>query len=114
MQEPQLVGYGVDTLILSMRYTDEKYQPIKKELSEEIAYELDELQGAARRKNGNDLTVVIPGRLALCRTAWRRQTMAVAAHLALAEPGGVAWDVQRYHRTSALFLGIPLVAGMVR
>ena len=40
MQEPRLVGYGVDTLILNMRYTDEKYWPIKKELSEEIAYEL--------------------------------------------------------------------------
>ncbi len=26
MQEPQLVGYGVDTLILNMRYTEEKYQ----------------------------------------------------------------------------------------
>jgi hypothetical protein len=49
MQEPQLVGYGVDILILNMRYTDEKYQLIKKELAEEIMYELDELQGAARR-----------------------------------------------------------------
>jgi hypothetical protein len=38
------VGYGVDTLILNMRYTDEQYHPIKKELSEEITYELDELQ----------------------------------------------------------------------
>ena len=45
MQEPQLVGYGVDTLILNMRYTDEQYHPIKKELAEEIAFELDELQG---------------------------------------------------------------------
>ena len=45
MQEPQLVGYGVDTLILIMRYTDEQCQPIKRELAEEIAYVLDALQG---------------------------------------------------------------------
>ena len=57
MQEPQLVGYGVDTLILNMRYTDEQYHPIKKELSEEIAYELDELQGAARR---NEMAMISP------------------------------------------------------
>src|SRR2546428_3594813 len=57
MQEPQLVGYGVDTLILNMRYTDEQYQPIKKELSEEIACELDELQGGARR---NEMAMISP------------------------------------------------------
>jgi hypothetical protein len=57
MQEPQLVGYGVDTLILNMRYTDEKYQPVKKELAEEIAYELDELQGSARR---NEIAMISP------------------------------------------------------
>jgi hypothetical protein len=45
----KLVGYGVDTLILNMRYTDEKYQPIKREVAEEIAHELDELQETARR-----------------------------------------------------------------
>src|SRR6266516_1168928 len=57
MQTPQLGGYGVDTLILNMRYTDEQYHPIKKELSEEIAYELDELQGAARR---NEMAMISP------------------------------------------------------
>jgi hypothetical protein len=41
MQEPQLVGYGVDTLILNMRYTNEQYQPIKQELTQEIAQELE-------------------------------------------------------------------------
>src|SRR6266700_1268531 len=45
----KLVGYGVDTLILNMRYTDEKYQPLKREVAEEIAHELDELQETARR-----------------------------------------------------------------
>ena len=53
----KLVGYGVDTLILNMRYTDEAYQPIKRELEEEIAYELDELQGAARR---NEMAMIFP------------------------------------------------------
>jgi hypothetical protein len=57
MQEPQLVGYGVDTLILNMRYTDEQYHPIKRELAEKIAYELDELQGAARR---NEIAMISP------------------------------------------------------
>jgi hypothetical protein len=57
MQEPQLVGYGVDTLILNLRYTDEQYQPIKKELAEEIAYELDKLQRAARR---NEMAMISP------------------------------------------------------
>jgi len=57
MQKPQLVGYGVDTLILNMRYTDEQYHPIKRELAEEIAFELDELQGAARR---NEMAMISP------------------------------------------------------
>ena len=40
-----------------MRYTDEAYHPIKRELSEEIAYELVELQGAARR---NEMAMISP------------------------------------------------------
>src|SRR5436305_8734867 len=40
-----------------MRYTDEQYHPIKKELSEETAYELDELQGAA---HCNEMAMVSP------------------------------------------------------
>src|SRR6266581_1778325 len=57
MTNIKLVGHGVDTLILNMRYTDEQYQPIKRELAEEIAYELDELQGAARR---NEMAMISP------------------------------------------------------
>src|SRR6266567_4640544 len=53
----KLVGYGVDTLLLNMRYMDEQYHPIKKELVEEIAYELDELQGTARR---NEMAMISP------------------------------------------------------
>src|SRR5207248_7711647 len=39
------------------RYTDEKYQPIKRELAEEIAHELDELQETARR---NEMAMISP------------------------------------------------------
>jgi len=41
----KLVGYGVDTLILNMRYSDSKGQPVKQELDEKLAQELDYLQG---------------------------------------------------------------------
>ena len=44
-----LVGYGVDTLILNVRYCDSKGQPLKQELDEKLAQELDYLQGEARR-----------------------------------------------------------------
>src|SRR5712691_6068741 len=57
--------------------------------------------------------MVIPGCLAVCRATWCGETMAVAAHLPLTQSGGLAWDVQRYHCTSALFLRVPLVASMV-
>jgi len=45
----KLVGYGVDTLILNMRYSDSKSQPVKQELDEKLVQELDCLQGEARR-----------------------------------------------------------------
>src|SRR5439155_23100239 len=45
----KLVGYGVDTLILNVRYSDSKDQPIKQELDEKLVQELDYLQGEARR-----------------------------------------------------------------
>jgi hypothetical protein len=48
MQENQLVGYGVDTLILNVRYADSNTQPVKRELDEKLAHELDYLQGEAR------------------------------------------------------------------
>jgi hypothetical protein len=44
-----LVGYGVDTLIINVRYSDSKGQPVKQELDEKLAQELDYLQGEARR-----------------------------------------------------------------
>src|SRR5713226_810100 len=53
----RLVGYGVDTLILNMRYTDKQYQPIKQELAQEIAQELEDLQGAART---NEMAMISP------------------------------------------------------
>src|SRR6266700_2750914 len=50
MQETiKLVGYGVDTLILNVRYSDSKGQPVKQELDEKLLQELDYLQGEARR-----------------------------------------------------------------
>src|SRR5260221_10468881 len=49
MQTVKLLGYGVDTLILNVRYSDSKGQPIKQELDEKLAQELDYLQGEARR-----------------------------------------------------------------
>src|SRR5207248_3184553 len=44
----KLVGYGVDTLVVNIRYADEKLQPIQKELDETLQQELDYLQGEAR------------------------------------------------------------------
>ena len=49
MQYVKLVGYGVDTLILNVRYSDSKGQPLKQELDEKLVQELDYLQGEARR-----------------------------------------------------------------
>ena len=44
-----LVGYGVDTLILNVRYSDESFSPIKQELDEKLQRELDYLQASARQ-----------------------------------------------------------------
>ena len=50
MQETiNLVSYGVDTLIINVRYSDSKGQPVKQELDEKLLQELDYLQGEARR-----------------------------------------------------------------
>jgi hypothetical protein len=57
MQEPKLVGYGVDTLILNMRYTNEQYQPIKQELAQSLVQELEDLQSAARK---NEMAMISP------------------------------------------------------
>jgi len=45
----QLVGYGVDTLILNVRYSDSSFLPIKQELDEKLQKELDYLQASARQ-----------------------------------------------------------------
>src|SRR6185437_13902782 len=44
----KLVGYGVDTLVVNVRYADETFQPIQKELDETLQQELDYLQGEAK------------------------------------------------------------------
>jgi len=44
-----LVGYGVDTLILNVRYSDSSFSPIKQELDEDLQKELDYLQASARQ-----------------------------------------------------------------
>jgi hypothetical protein len=49
MSNIKLVGYGVDTLILNVRYADKNGQPVKQELEEKLVQELDYLQGEARR-----------------------------------------------------------------
>ena len=50
MQETiNLVSYGVDTLIINVRYSDSKGQPVKQELDEKLVQELDYLQSEARR-----------------------------------------------------------------
>ncbi len=45
----KLVGYGVDTLILNVRYSDSSFAPIKQELDEKLQKELDYLQASARQ-----------------------------------------------------------------
>src|SRR5436305_13928208 len=48
-ENTKLVEYGVDTLVLNVRYADSKGQPVKQELNEKLVQELDYLQGEARR-----------------------------------------------------------------
>jgi hypothetical protein len=45
----KLVSYGVDTLVLNVRYADQDFQPVQKELDEELTNELEYLQGEAKR-----------------------------------------------------------------
>ena len=44
----KLVGYGVDTLLINVRYADSNGQWVKQELDERLAQELDYLRGEAR------------------------------------------------------------------
>jgi hypothetical protein len=48
MSAVKLVGEGVDTLILNVRYADSQGQPVKQELDEKLVRELDYLQAEAR------------------------------------------------------------------
>jgi len=50
MGDIKLIGNGVDTLILNVRYTDENNVPIQRELDEGLQNVLDSLQGSARLK----------------------------------------------------------------
>ncbi len=44
----KLVGYGVDTLVLNVRYANQQFQPIQQELDTTLMQELDSLQGEAK------------------------------------------------------------------
>jgi hypothetical protein len=55
--EVKLVGWGVDTLYLNVRYADQAGQPVKGELDESLARELDGLQEDAREA---EMAVVSP------------------------------------------------------
>jgi hypothetical protein len=45
----KLVAYGVDTLVINVRYADADLEPVQRELAEDIALRLDILQAAAKR-----------------------------------------------------------------
>ena len=44
----QIVGRGMDTLVLNVSYADKQFQPIKQELDANLQEELNSLQGEAR------------------------------------------------------------------
>jgi hypothetical protein len=48
MPEGHIVGRGVDTLVLNVCYADRQFQPLKKEVSENLQNHLNQLQNAAR------------------------------------------------------------------
>ncbi len=47
IEKVKLVGYGVDTPVLNVRYADQQFQPIQQELDTTLMQELDYLQGEA-------------------------------------------------------------------
>jgi hypothetical protein len=50
MQPPiKLLSFGIDTLVLNVRYADKQFKPIKQELAADLARELDYLQAEARK-----------------------------------------------------------------
>jgi hypothetical protein len=48
VSEVKIVGCGVDTLVLNVCYADNRFQPLKRELAEDLQKELNLLQGTAR------------------------------------------------------------------
>ena len=48
MPEIQIVGRGVDTLVLNVCYTNDCLQPVKRELEVGLQRELNQLQNMAR------------------------------------------------------------------
>src|SRR6266702_2137755 len=44
----KLLGCGIDTLVLTVYYSDEHNHPVKKELDEELASRMDERQARAK------------------------------------------------------------------
>jgi hypothetical protein len=56
MTEVNIVGRGVDTLVLNVCYADKRLQPIKQELAEELQNELNLLQQTARLNEAPVLT----------------------------------------------------------
>lgn len=56
MSEIKIVSRGVDTLVLNICYADTQFQPLKKELSEDLQNRLNMLQNAARMNETPALT----------------------------------------------------------
>jgi hypothetical protein len=52
----KIVGRGVDTLVLNVCYADTHFQPMKKELSEDLQNHLNLLQNSARMNEAPALT----------------------------------------------------------
>jgi hypothetical protein len=48
VSEIKIVGQGMDTLVLNICYTDEDFQPVKRELDEGLQRELNQLQNTVR------------------------------------------------------------------
>jgi hypothetical protein len=78
MSNINLVGSGVDTLILNVLYCDSKSQPIKQELDEKLQEELDYLQSEAQRVGTAVARLGLSRCPPVCRATWSGETMAVA------------------------------------
>ncbi len=56
MTEVKIIGRGVDTLVMNVCYADRQFQPLKKEVSENLQNYLNVLQNAARMNETPMLT----------------------------------------------------------